>query len=333
MEQKRKEADELYRVGESYLQTSCWKCQTKPSYIDAIPNLKQAADIYHGIRDYGKEKIVRERLAFCFFSTKSFWEEGVEYTKIGDFEIKELGLLDEAYDYIVNANKAFITGKDYPEAIKTMSNFGSIYIDCQNKERAEKILKKGFEDVLKFYHIMTMDKDEPTEFIYKCVDLFIDIKFSEQAIQEAVDNAEKFCKVIETEEGDKKKLVHYYLVMSLGYIMLDHQTYYNFTLQKCKEMKRDEGIDDDGVIEMIDKIYQDFTKGNCSEENVNKKIKDLSYDFSNEILKLLKVKLLGSLSQSNKDKATRIDEQDMGDIGMEHGKEDKFIEGEESDYK
>ena len=100
-------ANEDYLHGLEYLQTSCIKCRFKPNYLDAIPFLKKAAEIYRGCGNFEREVETRELLVRCFKEEQSFWEEGNEYQKMCQAQINQLKKIPEAKISIINAFNAF----------------------------------------------------------------------------------------------------------------------------------------------------------------------------------------------------------------------------------
>lgn len=330
-------ADNYVKIADDILAPSCWKCFSKPEYNDAIINYKSAAEIYHGIKDYTQERSCREKLSFCFMNTKSHWEEANEYDKIAQILIKEMHNTDEAMSYIENCNKCYVLTPDYGEAIRTMTKFGFLLRDSGFNDHAEKVMKIANENINLYFHLITMDKNAPTEYIYKGMDLYMDLLFGKNKIQVAVDASENFCKTLEKDEGDLRKMVHFYLIMCIGYFCMDQPTYFSFTLQKVKEIKNEKMVDDNDCINLIEGMYNEFNNGTLSEDIVNRKIKTLLYDFGNEIGKAMKNKLLGKLTQGPTEAPIQNNEE-LNDIGREEGNKDNFIANESnasdySDYK
>ena len=159
-------ANQNYLTGLELLQTSCLNCRFSPSYLDAIPYFKKAADIFHGCGKFEKEINSREKLVKCFNNQKSFWEEGNEYEKICKTQLNQLKLVTEAYNSIINSFHAYASNRSYDDGIKALTKSSNEFIDSGNEQVATKILAFAFEGIDKYYHVLTLNNEDSHHYIY-----------------------------------------------------------------------------------------------------------------------------------------------------------------------
>lgn len=280
-----------YAQGNEFITTSCLKCRFSPSYIDAIPLFKNAGEKFHGVAKYDEEICCRKKLTECFRATKSYWEEGNEYDKMAQVQLKQLNKPEEAFTSICNAHNAFVAAKEYESSIKSLSKIASEFFEVSQADYAERILKIIYDCALKYFHVLLFNNDENTShsYLYEALDKYIDVLYFNKKHDEATENIENLLKLMENEEPDKSKLLRYYGIMMIGFIILKRPNEYEDNAKIAREMKSS-GVEDYGVIKIIDSLNEGI-KNAMDDTTLNAKIADLCREYPVNIGKLLKAKL------------------------------------------
>ena len=226
-------ANQEYIIGLEFLQTSCIKCRFNPNYLDAIPHLKKAAEIYRGCGKYEKELTTRDKLVKCFNSTQSYWEEGNEYEKISKTQLNQLKSPADAQNSIINSFHAYATNRNYDEGIKAISKSSNEFVDSGNKECAIKILEFAFEGINKYYHVLTLNNEDSHLYIYECIDKYIDLLFDGDNYEKASEIALKSAELIENEKKDEKRMIcKYYGFQAIAELLQQKDNNFQVAIEK-----------------------------------------------------------------------------------------------------
>lgn len=244
-------ANQEYISGLEFLQTSCIKCRFNPNYIDAIPHLKKAAEIYHGCGKYEKELTTRDKLVKCFNNTQSYWEEGNEYEKISKIQLNLLKSPADAQNSIINSFHSYATNRNYDDGIKAISKSSNEFVDSGNKECAIKILEFAFEGINKYYHVLTLNNEDSHLYIYECIDKYIDLLFDGDNYEKASEIALKSVELIENEKKDEKRMIcKYYGFQAIAELLQQKDN--NFQVAIEKGMNYEDTDDDFFALKLID---------------------------------------------------------------------------------
>ena len=263
-------ANQEYIIGLEFLQTSCIKCRFNPNYLDAIPHLKKAAEIYRGCGKYEKELTTRDKLVKCFNNTQSYWEEGNEYEKISKTQLNLLKSPADAQNSIINSFHAYATNRNYDEGIKAISKSSNEFVDSGNKECAIKILEFAFEAIDKYYHVLTLNNEDSHLYIYECIDKYIDLLFDGDNYEKASEIALKSAELIEKEKKDEKRIICKYYGFRAIAELLGQKENNNFQEAIEKGMNYEEN--DDDFCTKINRLVNVVKQNNKENENIIKKI-------------------------------------------------------------
>ena len=283
--------ESLEKEADEELKTSC--CKTKPNYLDAIPLLKEAADLYNGSKQYEKEIKCRYKLCTCFKNTKSFWEEGHEYEKIALVKIKHLKNYEDAFIDIKNGNASFFSEKDYNSGIKYQNlKDNKFYTEC---------LKIAYENIIKIYHVICFKNDEPKENVFIAIDEYISILIKNDDFNEAEKVIDNFLKKLKDEDKNNIDKIQKMNLWKLALFIVegDFDNYETFK----------ENCDYDSNFKAIEKVKNSF-------EDFNKKkfkdgMNDLNYLFPNNFFNKL------NLIFKNKKKDEKNKKIDLKDVNID----------------
>ena len=282
------DARDNFGRGNDLITTSCLRCRFKPSYIDAIPLFKNAAEKFHGLGKYDEEICCRLKLTECFRGMQSPWEEGNEYDKMAQVYLKQLNRPLDAFNTVCNCHNSFVVAREFESSIKVIAKISNEFYERKEIEYAERLLKIGFDCILKYFHVLIFDKEASHSSIYRLIEQYIDILYFLNKIDEATESAEKIIKVMENEEEDKSKVIHCYCIMMIGFIILGKETEYYKIISLAQDLKSN-GANDDGDINLIDGLYEGMKKG-IDDKKLNSKISNLANDFPINVSKVLKNK-------------------------------------------
>jgi tetratricopeptide (TPR) repeat protein len=228
-------ANQDYLSGLELLQTSCIKCRFTPNYIDAIPLFKKAADAYRGSGNFQKEINSREKLAKCYKSEKSAWEEGNEYEKISRIQLNQLKSAPDAYNSVINSFHAYASNRSYDDGIKALTKISNEFIDSGNEEEAVKVLTFAFDEIDRYYHVITLDKEENHHYIYECIDKYIDLLFSKEDYEKSAEVAHKSAEMIKKDQKEEKRLIcKYYGFQAIAEICGKKEDKFETTIETGK---------------------------------------------------------------------------------------------------
>ena len=199
-----------YNKGINCLKTSCLKCRFNPDFTSAIPYLKTASDEFHACNNYEKEIESRHHLIICFQKEESFWEEGKEHEKICYIYLTKLKSYQEAYDSIECAYNAYIKNHSYEDGIKCLMKASDSFLEEEKEQEAEKCLDFAFEGIKKYYHVMTMNENDNSKYIYDCIDKYIDFNFGKEKYKKCISIAKKSVDLIKSEKKDEINLLDKY---------------------------------------------------------------------------------------------------------------------------
>lgn len=305
-------ANSNYLEGLKLLQTSCLKCRCNPNYIDAIPYFKKAADVYHGCGKFEKEIITREKLVKCFQSEKSYWEEGNEYEKIAKVQLNQLKKIDDAQTSIINSFHAYASNRSYEDGIKALTKSSNDFIDSGNTEEAIKILQFAFEGIDKYYHILTLNKEESDHYIYECIDKYIDLLFGEEEYEKSAEISEKSAKLIKKDKKEDKRLIcKYFGFQAISELLSKKEDKYQTTVEKGMEFEEN-GDDFCTKINRLVNVVKQNHKDN--EKLIKSLFKEISRKIPSNLAKMMNIKFIkeyNNNSNSNEINTNLSEEEDL----------------------
>ena len=264
-----------YNKGINCLKTSCLKCRFNPDFTSAIPYLKTASDEFHACNNYEKEIESRHHLITCFQKEESFWEEGKEHEKISYIYLTKLKSYQEAYDSFECAYNAYIKNHSYEDGIKCLMKASDSFLEEEKEQEAEKCLDFAFEGIKKYYHVMTMNENDNSKYIYDCIDKYIDFNFGKEKYKKCISIAKKSVDLIKSEKKDDINLLDkYYGLQALGEILDKQDNKYNETIDKGMKYNNDSS----GLCYKINYLLSKIKNGYKEEEN--KTVMDTVYEIS-----------------------------------------------------
>ena len=283
-------ANENYLSGLELLQTSCIKCRCNPNYSDAIPYFKKAADVYHGCGKFEKEVATREKLVKCFRNERSFWEEGNEYEKISKIQLNQLKKIDDAQNSIINSFHAYASNRSYDDGIKALTKSSNDFIDSGNNEEAIKILEFAFEGIDKYYHILTLNKEESDHYIYECIDKYIDLLFGEEEYEKSAEISEKSAEMIKKDKKEEKRLIcKYYGFQAISEFLNKKEDKYQNTVEKGMEFEEN----GDDFCSKINRLVNVVKQNNKDNEKLIKSLfSEISRKVPSNIGKMMNIKFI-----------------------------------------
>ena len=306
-----------YNKGINCLKTSCLKCRFNPDFTSAIPYLKTASDEFHACNNYEKEIESRHHLITCFQKEESFWEEGKEHEKISYIYLTKLKSYQEAYDSFECAYNAYIKNHSYEDGIKCLMKASDSFLEEEKEQEAEKCLDFAFEGIKKYYHVMTMNENDNSKYIYDCIDKYIDFNFGKEKYKKCISIAKKSVDLIKSEKKDDINLLDkYYGLQALGEILDKQDNKYNETIDKGMKYNNDPS----GLCYKINYLLSKIKNGYKEEEN--KTVMDTVYEISgivpNNVYKKLyryveNYKISDNKNENEKDKITDYDD-DFSDL-------------------
>ena len=283
-------ANENYLSGLELLQTSCIKCRCNPNYLDAIPYFKKAADVYHGCGKFEKEVSTREKLVKCFRNERSFWEEGNEYEKISKIQLNQLKKIDDAQNSIINSFHAYASNRSYDDGIKALTKSSNDFIDSGNNKEAIKILEFAFEGIDKYYHILTLNKEESDHYIYECIDKYIDLLFGEEEYEKSAEISEKSAEMIKKDKKEEKRLIcKYYGFQAISELLNKKEDKYQNTVEKGMEFEEN----GDDFCSKINRLVNVVKQNNKDNEKLIKSLfSEISRKVPSNIGKMMNIKFI-----------------------------------------
>ena len=294
--------------GLELLQTSCMKCRNKPDYLGAIPYFKKAADIYHGCGKFDEEVSTREKLVRCFKNTKSYWEEGREHEKNFKVQLNQLKNPVDAYNSSINSFHAYAMNKNYDNAIKSLSKASDEFLEHNDVEKAEDILKQAFEGIDKYYHILTFSNEDNHNYIYECIDKYIDVLFSQEKYEDSINISKKTVEMIQKEKADEtKKICRYYCFEAIALLLLKNESEYNKVI--------DLGVQSEGsgnLCQKLDRLVNVVKQNDKENKNIIKSVyTDIAMETPNNVSKMLMNRYVKEATSEAENNATTISEEDM----------------------
>ena len=260
-------ANKDYLSGLELLQTSCIKCRCYPNYLDAIPYFKKAADVYHGCGKFEKEASARDKLVKSFQNIRSYREEGNEYEKLSKLQLNQLKEVEDAQNSIINE-----------------------FIDTGNQKEAIKILEFAFIGIDKYYHILTLNKEESHNYIYECIDKYIDLLFSENEYKKSAEISLKASQLLEREQKDEKRLIcKYYGFQAISELLNKEDEKYKESVKKGKEYE----LDDINICTKIDKLVDIVRqKSEENEKLIKIRFEEISRQVPSSIAKMMNIQFI-----------------------------------------
>ena len=305
-----------YNKGINCLKTSCLKCRFNPDFTSAIPYLKTASDEFHACNNYEKEIESRNHLITCFQKEESFWEEGKEHEKISYIYLTKLKSYQEAYDSIECAYNAYFKNHSYEDGIKCLMKVSDSFLEEEKEQEAEKCLEFAFEGIKKYYHVMTMNENDNSKYIYDCIDKYIDFNFGKEKYKKCISISKKSVDLIKSEKKDEINLLDkYYGLQALGEILDKQDNKYNETIDKGMKYNNDPS----GLCYKINYLLSKIKDGYKEED---KTVMDTVYEISgvvpNNVYKKLyryveDYKISDNKNENEKDKITNFDD-DFSDL-------------------
>lgn len=294
--------------GLELLQTSCLKCRTKPDYLSAIPYFKKAADSYHGLGKFDEEIRTREKLVRCFRGSKSYWEEGREHEKIYKIQLKQLKNPTDAFLSSINSFHAYAMNKNYDNAIKSLSKSSDEFIENNEIDKAEDLLKQAFEGIEKYYHLLTFSNDDDHGYIYECIDKYIDILFSRQKLEKSIEIAKKSVDIIGKEKKEEKtKICRYYCFEAIGYLMLKNEREYNNAIDGGMNVE----AGGKNLCQKLNRLISVVKQNDKENNNIIKSgYNEINMECPSNVSKML-YKYIKDYGTSNENNVTRVSEEDM----------------------
>ena len=266
-----------YKKGLDCLKTSCFRCRFNPDYTSAIPYFKTASDEFHGSGNFEKEIESRQELSKCFQKEESFWEEAREYEKISKLYLMHLKSPSESFDSIEKAYNTYIKNHSYEDGIKSLMKMSDNFIENESENEAEKSLSKAFEGINKYYHVMTMNENASTMYIYDCIDKYLDFLFGKEKYKKCIEVAKKSAELIKKEKSSEIILIDkYYGIQAIAEILDKQDNKWNDTAEKGMNIN----IDESGLCNMVNNLMNKLKLYNQDEE---KYIKDLVFEISGKV--------------------------------------------------
>lgn len=303
-------ANQNYLSGLELLQTSCIKCRCNPNYMDAIPYFKKAADVYHGCGKFQKEITTREKLIKCFESEKSYWEEGNEYEKISKIQLNQLKAISDAQNSIMNAFNAYASNRSYEDGIKALTKSSNEFIDSENKEEAIKILEFAFQGIEKYYHILTLNKDDSHHYIYECIDKFIDLLFGEEEYEKSSEIAQKSSDLIKKDQKNEKRMIcKYYGFQAISELLSKKEDNYQETVERGIEFEEN-GDDFCSKINRLVNVVKQKHKDN--EKLIKRLYSEISRKVPTNVAKMININFIqvNAIKEENSEIRTNLSEED-----------------------
>ena len=280
-----REANNNYKEAMKYFKSSCFKCRFKPDYMSAIPYFKLAADGYHGCKNFEKEIETRKQLVKCFENERSNWEEANEYEKMSKVQLNQLKSPSDAYNSLEKAFHSYVNDNKYSYAIKALHKSSDNFIESGNKTEAEKVLAFAFEGINKYYHVITLDKSDSHEYIYDCIDKYIDLLFSENDYKKAAEVSKKTTKLIEKDnEKEKEMISKYYAIEAIAELLDKQEDKYNKSIEKGMKVKEGQN----GICNKLYKLINLIKENNKDNEKmITSLYQDISYTLPHSVSKML----------------------------------------------
>ena len=299
-----------YLVGMDYLQTSCLRCRMKPDYLDAIPFFKKAAETYRGCGQFEKEIETRKKLVLCFNNEKSFWEEGAEYQKMCQTQITQLKQVEEAKNSIINSFNSFVANKTYDDGIKAINKAVDIFLSEGKKDEAEQILEFGFEGIIKYYHVITLNEEESHYFIYECIDKYVDLLFDREKFNKSSNISQRAVELIKEENKEEFKIIcKYYGFWALSELLLKNDKQYQKLIEEGMDFQKDGDEFCSRINKLINVIKQ---KDKENEKLIKKSYSDIARNLPSAMARIFNIKYVQTNIVKAQDEInTNIDEDDM----------------------
>ena len=156
--------------------------------------------------------------------------------KISKVQLNQLKKINEAQNSIINSFHAYECNRSYDDGIKALSKSSNEFVDAGNKDEAIKILQFAFEGIDKYYHILTLNKEDSDHYIYECIDKYIDLLFGEEEYQKSSEISEKSSELIKKDKKEEKRLIcKYYGFQAISELLNKKEDKYQNTVEKGME--------------------------------------------------------------------------------------------------
>lgn len=295
-------ANRDYLTGLELLQTSCIKCRCNPNYLDAIPYFKKAADVYHGCGKFEKEASARDKLVKSFQNIRSYWEEGNEYEKLSKLQLNQLKEVEDAQNSIINAFHAYAANRSYDDGIKALTKISNEFIDTGNQKEAIKILEFAFIGIDKYYHILTLNKEDSHHYIYECIDKYIDLLFGEEDYEKSAEISQKSWELIEKDQKEEKRMIcKYFGFQAISELLSKKEDKYQNTVEKGMGYESDD-IDFCSKINRLVNVVKQNDKEN--EKLIKNLFSEISRKVPASIAKMMNIRFIQE--NLNKTNSTEI---------------------------
>ena len=267
------EAKSNQREGYSYMSTSCITCKFKPNYMDAIPSLRTAADMFFGFsktnpqiykNNLVKEEIdCREKLLICLEKESSLIDEGAEGVKLANIYINVLKNYDMGIKTMNNFNKCFIytnkcSNNTLQRSLKNISLLSKNMLDENELEYAEKGYKLLYETATDIFPGQIRE-NEPYEYIYSAFydyfEYLIIIKKYEECYEEIIN----CIKNISDQEKNVDHIITKYYKLLVISIILEDEIKFNTNFEIANQMKMDSCHDT--VLDALKEIFEATKEG------------------------------------------------------------------------
>lgn len=267
-----------------------FKCT--PSYDEAIPYFKSAANNFKSEESFKEELFCREKLALCFQKTNSLWEEGNEHSNIARIYFNNIKDEDKGLKSIINAHNAFYNKGEYQDAIQCIYKL-ALHLridyskDYSKLEIIEKMLKVCYDSCLKFGHVVVSKEENEKDYIYKTFKLFFAVLIQLNKQDKAIEYSEILYKSLCAYEIDKTELFEIYFQKIIGLIInldFNNKDLFEENINECKNISEDR--DDLQKLDALNTLVKAIISKNHKEFNDN--LYEVGLSLDNELTKKLK---------------------------------------------
>ena len=214
---------------------------------------------------------------------KSFW-------KLSKVQLNQLKSVKEAYYSIINSFNAYASNHSYDDGIKALTKSSYEFIDAENKKEAKAILKFAFNKIESYYSIITLDKVNQHNYIYECIDKYIDLLFSEEAYNESADTSKKISQLIEKEQMDEKRLIcKYYGFQAISELLNENENNFENTVKKGIELETDDIQFCTNIYKLVSVVRQ---KNEENEKLIKRLFNEISRQVPSSIAKMMNIKFI-----------------------------------------
>ena len=232
-------------------------------------------------------------------------------------QLNQLKAVEAAHISIINSFNAYASNHSYDDGIKALSKSSNEFIDAGEREEAKKILDFAFEGIDKYYQIITLNKQDSHNYIYECIDKYIDLLFSKEEYKKSAEISQKASQLVEREQKDEKRLIcKYYGFQAISELLNKKEENYNNSVKKGMNYEVDYEVDDIKFCTKINKLV--YVVRQKSEENeglIKKLFGEISRKVPSSIAKMMNIKFIQEhRATSNDTKEIRTDLSEEEDL-------------------